>query len=83
MEIDKNRGPLVSAKVILVLTGGEKDDDATVSVRFNGRCFNVHLSPNFFQNSPEATTLYLKYLQAIHPFRPGEFEDIDETDVYE
>ncbi|KAI1755465.1 hypothetical protein F4782DRAFT_488648 [Xylaria castorea] len=83
MEFDNNGGPIVSAKVISVLTGGEKDDDATVSVRFNGRCFNVHLSPTFFQNSPKITTLYLKYLQAIHPFGPGEFEGIHETDVYE
>ncbi|KAI1195801.1 hypothetical protein F5X97DRAFT_230747 [Nemania serpens] len=83
MEFDKNRDFLESAKVISVLTGGEKDDDATVSVRFNGRCFNIHLSPAFFQNSPATTTLYLKYLQAIHPFGPGEFEGIHETAVYE
>ncbi|KAI0858824.1 hypothetical protein F4860DRAFT_484871 [Xylaria cubensis] len=82
MEFDRNRDPLESAKVIQVLTRGELDDDATVSVRFNGRRFNIQLSPNFFQNSPETTTLYLKYLQAIHPFGPGEFEGIRETDVY-
>ncbi|KAI0551790.1 hypothetical protein F4679DRAFT_593205 [Xylaria curta] len=83
MEFDKNRNPIVSAKVIEVLTGGEMDDDATVSVRFNGRRFNVHLSPTFFQNSPETTALYLKYLQALHPFGPGEFEGIHHEDVYE
>ncbi|KAI1401357.1 hypothetical protein F4819DRAFT_458397 [Hypoxylon fuscum] len=83
MEFHKNCGPLVSAKAISVLTDGEKDDDATVSVRFNGRCFNIRLSPIFFQNSPETTTLYLKYLQAIDPFGPGEFEGIYDTDVYE
>ncbi|KAI1744799.1 hypothetical protein F4680DRAFT_405986 [Xylaria scruposa] len=82
MEFDKNRGPTVSAKVIEVLTGGEKDDDATVSVRFNGRRFNIWLSPTFFQNSPETTTLYLKYLQAIHPSGPGEIEGINDEDVY-
>ncbi|TRX96365.1 hypothetical protein FHL15_002637 [Xylaria flabelliformis] len=81
MEFDKNRDPLESAKVIEVLTRGELDDDATVSVRFNGRRFNIQLSPNFFQNSPETTTLYLKYLQAIHPIGPGEFEGIRDTDV--
>ncbi|KAI0190458.1 hypothetical protein EV127DRAFT_430366 [Xylaria flabelliformis] len=82
MEFDKNPDPLESAKVIQVLTRGELDDNATVSVRFNGRRFNIQLSPNFFQNSPETTTLYLKYLQAIHPIGPGEFEGIRETDVY-
>ncbi|KAI1109609.1 hypothetical protein F5Y14DRAFT_431968 [Nemania sp. NC0429] len=82
MEFDENRDLLESAKVISVLTGGEKDDDATVSIRFNGRCFNIQLSPNFFQNSPATTTLYLRYLQALHPFGPGEFEGAHETDVY-
>ncbi|KAI0833968.1 hypothetical protein F5Y06DRAFT_280288 [Hypoxylon sp. FL0890] len=83
MEFHKKCGPLVSAKVISIITGGDIDDNATVSVRFNGRRFNIHLSPTFFQNSPETTTLYLRYLQAIHPFGPGEFEGILDTDVYQ
>ncbi|KAI4863001.1 hypothetical protein F4820DRAFT_392416 [Hypoxylon rubiginosum] len=83
MESHKNHSQLLPAKVTSVLTGGEEDNDATVSVRFNGRCFNIHLSPSFFQKSPDTTALYLKYLQALDPFGPGEFEDIYDTDVYE
>ncbi|KAI1166153.1 hypothetical protein F5B18DRAFT_607490 [Nemania serpens] len=68
MRFDKNSGLQLFAKVISVLTHGGKDDDATVSAGFNSRCFNIHMSPTFLQNSPATTTLYLKYLQAIHRF---------------
>lgn len=71
------------AKVISILTGGEVDDDSTVSVRYHGRCFRIHMSPRFLHNSPNATALYLKHLQAIHPEGPGEFEGILDEDVYE
>ncbi|KAL5597825.1 hypothetical protein FOBRF1_011618 [Fusarium oxysporum] len=77
---DLNRWP---PKVISVLTGGEVDDDSTISVRYNGRCFCIHMSPHFLHNSPKATALYLRYLQAIQPEGPGEFEGIFEEDVYE
>ncbi|POR33083.1 Uncharacterized protein TPAR_06715 [Tolypocladium paradoxum] len=76
---DLHRWP---AKVISVLTGGEVDDDSTISVRYNGRCFCIHMSPRFLHNSPKATALYLRNLQAIHPEGPGEFEDILDEDVY-
>ncbi|KAI0192807.1 hypothetical protein F4808DRAFT_453368 [Astrocystis sublimbata] len=81
MESDEDCDPLVTAKVISVLTAGEKDDNAIVSVRFNGICFNIELSPTFFQNSPTTTSLYLKYLEALHPCGPGEFEGIHDTDL--
>ncbi|KAH7478218.1 hypothetical protein FOMA001_g9790 [Fusarium oxysporum f. sp. matthiolae] len=77
---DLNQWP---PKVISVLTGGEVDDDSTISVRYNGRCFCIHMSPHFLHNSPKATALYLRYLQAIQPEGPGEFEGIFEEDVYE
>ncbi|KAI1812782.1 hypothetical protein GGS20DRAFT_556381 [Poronia punctata] len=80
--LDRKYDPSLPAKVLTVLTGGEKDDDATISIRFHGRCFDIKLSPTFFQNSPKPTDLYLKYLRAIEPFGPGEFEDIyDEHDL--
>ncbi|KAF4511726.1 hypothetical protein G6O67_003498 [Ophiocordyceps sinensis] len=77
---DLHRWP---AKVISTLTGGHVDNDSTVSVRYNGRCFCIHMSPRFLRNSPKATTLYLKYLQAIQPDGPGAFEEVYEEDVYE
>jgi len=69
-------------KVISVLTGGDLDDDSTVSVRYNGRCFHIHMSPRFLHNSPNATALYLRYLQAIRPDGSGEFDGILDEDVY-
>lgn len=69
-------------KVISVLTGGDLDDDSTVSVRYNGRCFHIHMSPRFLHNSPDATALYLRYLQAIRPDGSGEFDGILDEDVY-
>ncbi|EQL03594.1 Protein kinase-like domain protein [Ophiocordyceps sinensis CO18] len=77
---DLHRWP---AKVISTLTGGHVDNDSTVSVRYTGRCFCIHMSPRFLRNSPKATTLYLKYLQAIQPDGPGAFEEVYEEDVYE
>ncbi|POR31068.1 Uncharacterized protein TPAR_08723 [Tolypocladium paradoxum] len=38
---DLHRWP---AKVISVLTGGEVDDDSTISVRYHGRCFRIHIN---------------------------------------
>lgn len=70
------------AKVISVLTGGNVDDDCTISVRYNGRCFCVHMSPRFLHNSPKATALYIRNLEVIQPEGPGDFEGIFEEDVY-
>ncbi|KAK3175417.1 hypothetical protein K4F52_010286 [Lecanicillium sp. MT-2017a] len=71
------------AKVIRVLTRGSLDDNSTISVRFNGCSFDISLSPDFFRNSPHTTDQYLRYLKVIHPAGPGEFEGIDEEEVFD
>ncbi|UNI23241.1 hypothetical protein JDV02_009074 [Purpureocillium takamizusanense] len=40
------------------------------------------MSQRFLRNSPIATALYLKYLRAIQPDGPGEFDGILDEDVY-
>ncbi|KAI1171970.1 hypothetical protein F4777DRAFT_563704 [Nemania sp. FL0916] len=81
MEFDKDSNLSVSARVVSVWTGRPKDDEAIISVRYNGRCFSIHVSPSFFHNSPAATALCPKYLQAIESFCDGEYEDEVDTDV--
>lgn len=71
------------ARVIMVRTRGDIDDNSTVCVRFNGSAFEIAMSPAFFTNSPNTIALYRKYLKAIHPMGPGEFEDVLDEDVFE
>lgn len=51
------------------------------SVRYNGKCFDIHISSHFFVNSPAALDLYVKYLDVIDPQGPGDSEDFNEDDV--
>ncbi|KAM5374301.1 hypothetical protein ACJZ2D_006626 [Fusarium nematophilum] len=71
------------AKVVQVITRGDIDDNSTITIRYHGRSFDIYISPDAFSNSPNATALYLKYLKAIHPIGPGEFDDVCDEDVYE
>lgn len=60
----------------------EDDQDATFTVRRNGKVFYINISPSNFVNSPIMTSKYLSYLEVL---KSGEevFNDIYDTDVYE
>lgn len=69
-------------KVHKVITKGDLDDNATISLRCKGYVFDIMLSPSNFKNSPKTTTMYLKYLKPLHPMDPSEFEDAFEEDEF-
>lgn len=60
----------------------EGDDDATFTVRRNGKVFYIEVSPSNFVNSPSTTNKYKSYLEVLKSGEEvlGEIYDID---VYE
>lgn len=48
-----------------------RDNNAEIIVRCNGKLFYIHISPSHFYNSPETTAQYLAYLDVV---RSGEDE---------
>lgn len=60
----------------------ENDNDASFTVRRNGKLFYIEISPSQFINSPLTTTQYLTYLALL---RSGEevLGNVYDTDVYE
>ncbi|KAI3573563.1 hypothetical protein IWW34DRAFT_855744 [Fusarium oxysporum f. sp. albedinis] len=78
-EKDEHQWP---AEIVSVVAGKDVYDCSTISLRCNGQCFHIQMSARFVRNSPNATALYLKILQAIHPRGSGKFEGISDKDVY-
>jgi hypothetical protein len=60
----------------------EGDDDATFTVRRNGKRFYIEISPSNFVNSPATTQKYKSYLEVL---QSGEevLDDIYDIDVYD
>lgn len=60
----------------------EGDDDATFTVRRNGKVFYITVSPSNFVNSPAMTKKYKSYLEVLK-FGEEVLGEIYDTDVYE
>lgn len=60
----------------------DDDDDASFTVRRNGKLFYIEISPTQFVNSPMTSAKYLQYIEVL---QSGEevVGDIYDTDVYE
>lgn len=58
------------------------DDDATFTVRRNGKFFYIEISPSNFVNSPAMAKKYRSYLEVL---KSGEevLDQVYDTDVYE
>ncbi|KAB5583456.1 hypothetical protein GE09DRAFT_1078968 [Coniochaeta sp. 2T2.1] len=59
-----------------------RDDNATFTVRRNGKLFYIRVSPSYFINSPATTKKYISYMEVL---RSGEevIGDVYDTDVFE
>ncbi|KAF5011807.1 hypothetical protein FDECE_2097 [Fusarium decemcellulare] len=55
---------------------GDEDDDDIISIRVHGRMFDISIRKSYFINSPNTTTLYEEYREAID-------YGVDEEDIFE
>lgn len=65
------------------ITGDDASEDVTVSMRYHGRLFIIDISVSYFQNSPNATEEYLRFIEPLLPDNDGEYDGITETDTFE
>lgn len=74
MDLPKDRSACchLAYAVISTITS-DRDNDAELIVRCNGKLFYIQISPSHFYNSPQTAVKYLAYLEVL---RSGE-EQID------